>query len=52
MDASTADTKTVKVQRIALQNILSLDQALCLQISLSLPKKLVHLVYDCNPTPT
>ena len=26
IDASTADAKTVKVERIALQNILSLDQ--------------------------
>ena len=36
IDASTADAKTVKVERIALQNILSLEQtAYCLQIELS-----------------
>ena len=35
-DVSTADAKTVKVERISLQNILSLDQtAYCLQIELS-----------------
>ena len=36
IDSSTADAKTVEVERIALQNILSLDQtAYCLQIELS-----------------
>ena len=35
-DASTADVKTVKVERIALQNILSSNhRAYCLQIELS-----------------
>ena len=36
IDASRADAKTVKVERIVLQNVLSLDQtAYCLQIELS-----------------
>ena len=36
IDASTGDVKTVKVERIVLQNILSLDQtAYCLRIELS-----------------
>ena len=52
INASKADAKTAKVERIALQNILRLlDQtAYCLEIGPV--NELIHFLYERNASPT